>query len=344
MRKKNDRRATEGAGPAGGTTLLEVSDLVVRFPTRRGTVEAVSGVDLSVGASEILGLVGESGCGKSTTGRAIAQLVRPTSGTVRLDGVPLAGLSGAELRRTRSRMPMVFQDPRASMNPRRRVRDVVAEPLRVKGVAAAERRAIAETLLADVGVDPRSADRRPHEFSGGQAQRIAIARALAAAPRLLICDEPVSALDVSVQAQIVNLLSDLRDERGVSMLFISHDLSVVRLLCDRVAVMYLGRICEIGSAAAVFTRPGHHYSRALAAGVPVADPAARGRPRVVLSGDIPSPLAPPSGCRFRTRCPAATEICAEHTPPLVPLADDPNRLVACHHPLETHRTPVGDER
>lgn len=312
--------------------LLVVEDLHVRFRTRRGTVDAVSGIDLRLAHGEVLGLVGESGCGKSTAGRAIAQLQRPTSGEVHLDGRPLSGMRGAELRSVRSTMPIVFQDPRASMNPRRRVRDVVAEPLRIRGVATDERRRIAGTLLDRVGIDPRTADRRPHEFSGGQAQRIAIARALAAEPSLMICDEPVSALDVSVQAQIVNLLADLRTERGVSMIFISHDLSVVRLLSDRVAVMYLGRICEVGAAEDVLARPMHHYTAALASGVPSVNPSARTRERIVLRGDIPSPLDPPSGCRFRTRCPAAVQRCAEHTPPLTEVA--PGRSVACHFPIE----------
>ncbi|HWL45106.1 MAG TPA: oligopeptide/dipeptide ABC transporter ATP-binding protein [Ilumatobacter sp.] len=318
-------------GTDGGVdSVLDARGLVVRFKTRRGTVEAVGGIDLTIAPTEVLGLVGESGCGKSTTGRAIAQLVRPTEGSVRLDGVELAGLRGTELRRARARMPIVFQDPRGSMNPRRRVVDVVAEPLRVRGVPVAERRAAAEVMLEEVGIDLGAVRRYPHEFSGGQAQRVAIARALVSSPRVVICDEPVSALDVSIQAQIVNLLVRLREQRGLAMLFISHDLSVVQLLSDRVAVMYLGKICEIGPARAVFERSAHHYTHTLVSSVPVADPRLRRPQTRMVRGEMPSPLNPPSGCRFRTRCPAATSICANENPQFSVVGDD--HVVACHHP------------
>lgn len=312
--------------------ILQVNDLVVRYRTRAGTVHAVEDLSFDLAPGEILGVVGESGCGKSSAGRAIARLTPIHSGQVVLDGHDLGMLRGAALRRARSRIPMIFQDPRSSMNPRRTVRDVVAEPLRIRGVDAATRRTRADELLSSVGVDPATADRYPHEFSGGQAQRIAIARALACDPKVIICDEPVSALDVSVQAQIIALLAEVRQTHGVAMVFISHDLSVVRLLCDKVAVMYLGRVCEIGPTTEVFAQPRHHYTRALAAGVPVADPTQRDRPRIVLSGDLPSPLDPPSGCRFRTRCTAAQSDCGDVVPPLAAISDA--HRVACHHRIE----------
>jgi peptide/nickel transport system ATP-binding protein len=333
--------------------LLRVEDLVVEFPASRGhRVHAVSGISLDVLPGETLGLVGESGCGKSTTGRAIMQLPRPTSGRVIFDGTDLVGLRAEAMRRVRPQIQLVFQDPISSLNPRRRVGDIVAEPLRVwnRGTSAEQTRLVDETLEA-VGLDPAaSRSRRPHQFSGGQCQRISIARALVLEPRLVICDEPVSALDVSVQAQILNLLEDMKDRFGLTLIFIAHDLAVVRHVSDRVAVMYLGKLCEVAPPDALYVEPAHPYTAALLASIPLPDPdaptvAARvaagaaggrgagGSAATGARGELPSALAPPSGCRFRTRCPRAQDRCAAEEPVLRPIAGREDHFVACHFPL-----------
>ncbi|MFC5745837.1 ABC transporter ATP-binding protein [Actinomadura rugatobispora] len=315
------------------TPKLEVDRLAVEYPAPGGrTVHAVSGVSFALAPGETLGLVGESGCGKSTTARAIAQHVRATGGTVRLDGRDLSTLRRGELRRARTRLQMIFQDPVSSLNPRRRVEDIVGEGLRIWGLGDARERAEkVRTAMEAVGLsyDP-AAHRRRGQFSGGQCQRISIARALVLEPEVLICDEPVSALDVSVQAQILNLLVDLRGRHALTMLFIAHDLAVVRHVSDRVAVMYLGRICEIATPDALYRRPLHPYTRTLLDAIPVPDPDVRPAPAPRSDG-VPSPLDPPSGCRFRTRCPRASERCAAEEPAVREAA--PGHAVACHHPL-----------
>jgi oligopeptide/dipeptide ABC transporter ATP-binding protein len=288
-------------------------------------LRAVSDVTLQVERGEVLGLVGESGCGKSTLGRLMIRLLEPTRGSVRFDGADLAGASGAALRALRRRMQMVFQDPFGSLNPRMRVSEIVLEPLRLAGMPRAERLARLPTLLEDVGLLPEHADRYPHQFSGGQRQRIGLARALSPDPELIVCDEPVSALDVSVQAQIINLLLDLRQRRSLAYLFISHDLRVVRHIADRMAVMYLGRIVELGPSRTVFAAPRHPYTRALLAAVPTGRGAAR-RQEVPL-GELPSPLAPPAGCAFHPRCPIAVDRCRTERPELRDLG---GQLAACH--------------
>jgi peptide/nickel transport system ATP-binding protein len=313
--------------------LLRVEDLVVEFPAGRRKVHAVSGGSLDVRRGETLGLVGESGCGKSTTGRAIVQLPAPTAGHVRFDGADLARLSGKHLRRVRTRLQLVFQDPISSLNPRRKVRDILAEPLRIWGRGGrAEQEARVRATLDAVGLDPEVAlDKRPHQFSGGQCQRISIARALVMEPELIICDEPVSALDVSVQAQILNLLDELKARYDLTLVFIAHDLAVVRHVSSRVAVMYLGKVCEVGDPEALYARPAHPYTAALLAAIPVPDPSVRPRETGALGGDLPSPLDPPSGCRFRTRCPRAQERCAAEEPRIRQVGAD--QYVACHFPL-----------
>ena len=317
-------------------TLLRAENLVVRFPVGSTglTVNAVSDVSLDVRPRETLGLVGESGCGKSTTGKAIMQMPRPTSGDVRFDQRSLGSLSAAELRQVRPEMQMIFQDPISSLNPRRKVGDIVAEPLRIwgRGTPDEQRRLVGETLEA-VGIDPTAAvGRRPHQFSGGQCQRISIARALMLDPKLVICDEPVSALDVSVQAQILNLLEDMKQRYGLTMIFIAHDLAVVKNVSDRVAVMYLGKLCEVGEPDELYARPAHPYTAALLEAIPVPDPAVRPSSAGRLDGELPSPVAPPSGCRFRTRCPRAAELCAKVEPTMREVG--PGHHVACHFPLE----------
>ncbi len=319
-------------------TMLRVEDLVVEFPVSGGQkVHAVSGISLDIVEGETLGLVGESGCGKSTTGRAIVQLPHPTSGSVRLDGTELTALKGEALRRLRPRMQMIFQDPISSLNPRRKVRDIVAEGLEIWKIGDKESRAkkVAEVLDA-VGIDPANAGRRPHEFSGGQCQRISIARAVATEPQLIICDEPVSALDVSVQAQIINLLADMKAQYGLTLVFIAHDLAVVKNVSDRIMVMYLGKACEIGAPDDIYGRPSHPYTAALLAAIPVPDPEVQPDADQVLGGELPSPLSPPSGCRFRTRCPKATDKCADEEP--IVREVQPNHYVACHFPLEPGET------
>ena len=317
--------------------LLEIEDLKVHFPLRRGlfgkpsgAVRAVDGVTLSMARGETLGLVGESGCGKSTLGNAILRVVEPTSGAIRLAGIDLARLEGEELRQARRRAQMVFQDPFASLDPRMRIGDSIGEPLLVHGLAHGEElRARVGELLSHVGLEPVHAARYPHEFSGGQRQRIVIARALALSPDLVICDEPVSALDVSVRGQILNLLLELQRGLGTAFLFVSHDLSVVRHVSDRIAVMYLGRIVELAERDALFRKPRHPYTEALISAIPLPDPPAqRARRRIILSGEIPSPARPPSGCTFHTRCPMATARCRVEVPALLPR--EGGALVACH--------------
>jgi peptide/nickel transport system ATP-binding protein len=316
-----------------GEVLLRVEDLVVEFRAEGGKVKAVSGISLDLVAGETLGLVGESGCGKSTTGRAVMQLPRPTSGTVRFDGVELTALKGNALRETRPQLQMIFQDPISSLNPRRKVGDIIAEGLEIWSVGdAASRTAKVDEMLSAVGLDPETArDRRPHEFSGGQCQRISIARAVITDPKLIICDEPVSALDVSVQAQILNLLEEMKQRYNLTMLFIAHDLAVVKNVSDRVAVMYLGKLCEVGAPDVLYARPAHPYTAALLAAIPVPDPGSPPDDTQVLSGEIPSNLNPPSGCRFRTRCPKAQEQCAQEEPQIRNVG--PDQFVACHFPL-----------
>jgi len=321
-------------------TLLRVEHLVVEFPVGRTglKVHAVSDVSLDVKEGETLGLVGESGCGKSTTGKAIMQLPPPTAGSVVFEGTDLTQLKGEELRRVRTRMKMIFQDPISSLNPRRKVEDIVAEGLRIWKVGSREeqRRKVDEMLLA-VGLDPElQRGKRPYQFSGGQCQRISIARAVITDPKLIICDEPVSALDVSVQAQILNLLEDMKVRYGLTLIFIAHDLAVVKNVSDRVVVMYLGKICEVGPPDTVYRQPAHPYTAALLAAIPEPDPDARPEDRVHLGGEIPSPMAPPSGCRFRTRCPKAQERCASEEPEIREVA--PGQYVACHFPLAPGET------
>ncbi|WP_405412624.1 ABC transporter ATP-binding protein [Streptomyces decoyicus] len=315
--------------------LLSVQNLTVTFPGRKRSapVRAVDGITFHVAEGETLGLVGESGCGKSTTGRTIVRLLEPTTGSVTYDGRDISHLSQRVLKPLRKDLQMVFQDPHSSLNPRQTVARVISDPLLVQGSSATDARKRAAELMELVGLIPEHIDRYPHEFSGGQAQRIGIARALATRPRLVVADEPVSALDVSVQAQIVNLMERLQRELGLAYLFIAHDLSVVKRVCDRIAVMYLGRIVEIGAKEQVYTAPTHPYTRALLSAVPLPDPAAeRGRERITLLGDPPSPAAPPPGCTFHPRCPKAQEICRTEAPSLRNTAPGPARQVACHFP------------
>ncbi len=298
--------------------LMSVRHLVKHFPVAGSddVVQAVDDVSFEIRAGETLGLVGESGCGKSTVGRCLLRLIEPSSGEVAFEGRNIVGLPHREMQALRREMQIIFQDPYASLNPRMTIRSIVSEPLKVHNIGdKAERNARVEDLLARVGLDPKYADRYPHEFSGGQRQRIGIARALALNPKLIICDEPVSALDVSVQAQVVNLLQELQEEFGLTYLFISHGLAVVEHISDRVAVMYLGKIVEICDARDLYAEPLHPYSQALLSAIPVPDPTIK-RERIVLKGDVPTPIAPPSGCRFRTRCPIAIDECAKIEPDL----------------------------
>jgi oligopeptide transport system ATP-binding protein len=316
--------------------LLHVDDLMMHFPIYRGVIQrqvgavrAVDGVSFDIKRGETLGLVGESGCGKSTTGRTILQLYRPTAGAVTFEGVDLVHLKGEDLRKMRRKMQMIFQDPYASLNPRMTVADIVGEPLVVHNVATGkEIEERVKYLLNVVNLNPSFAGRYPHEFSGGQRQRIGVARALALQPSFIICDEPISALDVSIQAQVVNLLEELQEQFNLTYLFIAHDLSMVRHISDRVAVMYLGVLVELASRDDLYTQPLHPYTRALLSAVPIPDPIADAkRERVILKGDVPSPANPPSGCRFRTRCPIAEGVCAESRPDFREIK--PGHFVAC---------------
>ena len=320
--------------------VLQVTDLVKHFPVKSrglfsrtiGQVQAVDGVSFSIGEGRTLGLVGESGCGKSTTGRTVLRLLEPTSGSVVLDGREITGLGKRDLMLLRRQAQMIFQDPYNALNPRHTVGTIISAPFRVQKVTPPGGvKAAVQELMARVGLNPEHYNRYPNEFSGGQRQRIGIARSIALRPRLIVCDEPVSALDVSVQAQIMNLLMDLQSEFGMAYLFISHELSVVRHISDDVAVMYLGEFVEFGSNSQIYTDPQHPYTQALLSAVPVPDPTKRGdRQQIVLQGDPPSPVDPPSGCRFRTRCWKAQDVCAEVRPPLADLGD--GHRVACHFP------------
>jgi peptide/nickel transport system ATP-binding protein len=321
-----------------GDVVLRVDDLVVEFPIgRHQTVSAVAGISFDVLRGETLGIVGESGCGKSTTGRAIMQITKVTSGSVHFDGVELTALPAEALREARTRIQMIFQDPISSLNPRRKVRDSVRDPLEIwsRGTET-DRDRIVDTVLENVGIDPqRAAESRPHQFSGGQCQRISIARALVLEPTMIICDEPVSALDVSVQAQVLNLLEDLKAEYGLTLIFIAHDLAVVKNISDRVAVMYLGKLCEVASSDDLYARPAHPYTKVLLDSIPVPDPtlAVTG---TAITGEPPSPVNPPTGCRFHPRCPRADALCVAEEPTIAPIGG--GHFVACHHPLTGEAT------
>jgi peptide/nickel transport system ATP-binding protein len=333
------RSPSTSAGAAD--PLVEVRDLVKHFPITRGiifqrkigAVRAVDGVSFEVRRGETLGIVGETGCGKTTTAKLVMRLFDPTAGRVRFDGQDITELRGARMKAVRREMQMIFQDPYSSLNPRKTVGSIIAEPFAIHGLErekGARKRAVQE-LMETVGLNPEHYNRYPHEFSGGQRQRIGVARALALRPKLLIADEPVSALDVSIQAQVLNLLRDMQRQFGLTLIFIAHDLSVVRHMCDRVAVMYLGKIVEIGSGDDLYGFPRHPYTGALLSAVPVPDPAYHGRERRLLGGDVPSPANPPAACRFHTRCPKAQELCSRQDPPLEDKGS--GTRVACHFPL-----------
>ncbi len=338
----------DGAGAPVGATLLRLTELKKYFPQRKAgiipredaPVRAVDGISLEVRRGETVGLVGESGCGKSTAGRTMLRLLEPTGGTIEFDGKDVTSVHGSELRALRREMQMVFQDPYGSLNPRHTVGKIIAAPYEIQGLKpqGGVRKAVQE-LMARVGLNPEHYNRYPHEFSGGQRQRIGVARAIALQPRLLVCDEPVSALDVSIQAQVINLLEDIQNEQGIAYVFVAHDLSVVRHISDRVVVMYLGKVMEEADRDTLYERPLHPYTHALLSAVPVPDPRREaGRERILLTGDLPSPQHPPSGCVFRTRCPKARQKCVDEVPLVVDLAprlgqSTPHR-VACHFPEE----------
>jgi oligopeptide/dipeptide ABC transporter ATP-binding protein len=330
--------------PSENGALIEVRSLKKYFPIKSGVlgrevarVHAVDDVTLSVPEGETLGLVGESGCGKSTLGRCVVRLLEPTAGDVVFEGRSIGKLGPRALRPLRRRMQMIFQDPYASLNPRKRVGTIIGDPMRIHGIGdRKERKEKVEELLGKVGLSPEHYNRFPHEFSGGQRQRIGVARALALRPKLIVADEPVSALDVSIQAQMVNLLEEIQDEFRLTYIFIAHDLGVVRHVSDRIAVMYLGKIVELSPAEELYTRPIMPYTEALLSAVPIPDPdLSDQRERIVLEGDVPSPIHPPSGCRFHPRCRYATDVCKQIEPPLVDYGND--HLAACHHPLNVDK-------
>jgi oligopeptide transport system ATP-binding protein len=330
--------AQNQASSNSNEVLLDVDDLYMHFPLTQGilfqrkvgAVQAVDGLTFQVTKGETLGLVGESGCGKSTTGRAILQLYKPTSGSVTFQGKDLTKLDGGEMRKMRRHLQMIFQDPYASLNPRMTVGSIISEPMQIHNlVPKRQRNERVQELLQTVGLNPYFANRYPHEFSGGQRQRIGVARALAASPAFIVADEPVSALDVSIQAQIINLLEELQEQFGLTYLFIAHDLSVVRHISDRVAVMYLGKMMELADRNAIYDDPLHPYTKALLSAVPVPDPVIeKKRERIILTGDVPSPINPPSGCHFHTRCPYAMEVCSKIEPRFVDQGG--GHYVACH--------------
>jgi peptide/nickel transport system ATP-binding protein/oligopeptide transport system ATP-binding protein len=338
--------AGNSAGSNGGDgdgALIQVRDLVKHFPITSGVflqkqvgaVQAVDGVSFEVRRGETLGIVGETGSGKSTTARLVTRLLEPTSGEIRFDGQDITKIKGKRLKAVRRDVQMIFQDPYSSLNPRKTIGSIVAEPFVIHGLlpGKGERRKAVQELLETVGLNPEHYNRYPHEFSGGQRQRIGVARALALKPKLLVADEPVSALDVSIQAQVLNLLRELQREFGLTLIFIAHDLSVVRHMCDRVAVMYLGRFVEVGDADDLYSFPRHPYTGALLSAVPVADPSRHGGARNLLTGDVPSPADPPKACRFHTRCPKAQELCSVVDPPLEEKTPRTGVLTACHFPL-----------
>jgi peptide/nickel transport system ATP-binding protein/oligopeptide transport system ATP-binding protein len=335
--------ASEATGkhPGAGEKIMEVDGLFKHFPIHAGffrkqvgAVKAVDGISFDVRRGETLGLVGESGCGKSTTARLLLRLMQPTEGSIKFEGREIAGARGAELKALRRELQMIFQDPYSSLNPRKTVGSIISDPFVIHGLHkdGGERKKAVQDLMDLVGLNPEHYNRYPHEFSGGQRQRIGVARALALKPKIIVADEPVSALDVSIQAQVLNLLRDLQRELGLTLIFIAHDLSVVRHMCDRVAVMYLGRIVELATSDQLYSHPRMPYTGALMSAVPVADPRlAAAKKRQVLTGDVPSPTNPPPGCRFHTRCWKAQEVCRSEDPPLEP--KDGGNLAACHFPL-----------